>query len=82
MGRSGDSGWRDLAADRPQERRHLAGDGSDDDGPLLAGCIEPTITAAQPDLGLPGDVADRLWQGQADRNWNAPVPEGPAAARI
>jgi hypothetical protein len=53
---------RDLAADRPQEGGHLAGDRSDHDRQLLAGIAQPAIAGAQPDLRFPGDVAHRFGQ--------------------
>src|SRR5262245_66601284 len=59
---SGDRSRVDLAADRPKERGHLAGNRRNDDGQLLAGCVEPAIPTTQPNLRLPGDIADRLWQ--------------------
>src|SRR5262249_13036212 len=55
-------GRRDLASDRPQKGRDLAGDGGDHDGQFLARGTEPAIARTQPDLRLPGDVANRLWQ--------------------
>src|SRR5262245_50270097 len=48
----------DLARDRPDEADHLAGDrrGHHDLG--LAGSDEMSIAAAEPELRLPGDVAN------------------------
>ena len=54
--------WRDLPADCPQERSHLAGNRSHDDWKLLACGAEPTVTGAKADLRLPGDVAHGLRQ--------------------
>lgn len=46
-----------LASDRPQEGRYLAGDRRHDHRQLLAGSSEAAITRTQPDLRLPSDVA-------------------------
>src|SRR5712691_11172172 len=48
-----------LPGDGPDEARQLAGDRGGDDIGRLAGPGEPAIARAQPDLSLPGDVADR-----------------------
>src|SRR5262249_44392798 len=78
---SGDRSRVGLAADRPKERGHLSGNRRNDDGQLLAGCAEPAIPATQPNLRLPGDIADRLWQrfeassqGLADASGMAVAP--------
>src|SRR5258707_2145945 len=49
---------RHLPSDGPDEARQLAGDRGGDDIGRLAGPGEPAIARAQPDLSLPGDVAD------------------------
>jgi len=68
LGRSGDSGWRDLGADRPQERRHLAGDRGDDDryfaGTLSRRYRPPTSSASEsasarlPGIHAPAPASD------------------------
>src|SRR5216683_6075088 len=50
---------RHLPGDGPDEARQLAGDRGGDDIGRFAGAGEPAIARAQPDLPLPGDVADR-----------------------
>src|SRR5216684_1301643 len=50
---------RHLLGDGPDKARQLAGDRGGDDIGRLAGPPEPAIARAQPDLPLPGDVADR-----------------------
>src|SRR4051812_46741734 len=52
----------DLMADGPKKGGHLAGDRGDDHRWLLAGRGEPAVSGAEPDLALPGDVANGLWQ--------------------
>jgi hypothetical protein len=47
---------------RPDETGHLAGNGGRDDDLWLAGGGEATIPRAEPDLPLPGNVADRRGQ--------------------
>src|SRR6516164_5737455 len=47
---------------RPDETGHLAGNGGRDDDLWLAGGGEATIPRAEPDLPLPGNVADRRVQ--------------------
>src|SRR6266566_1895899 len=47
-----------MPGDRPDEARQLAGDRSGDDIGRLGGPGEPAIARTQPDLRLPGDVAD------------------------
>src|SRR6266498_3640044 len=49
----------DMPGDGPDKARQFAGDRSGDDIGRLAGAGEPAITGAQPQLGLPGDLADR-----------------------
>src|ERR1700730_7933394 len=49
---------RHLPSDGPDEARQLAGDRGGDDIGRLGGPGEPAIARAQPDLPLPGDVAD------------------------
>src|SRR5229473_5489705 len=50
--------YRHLPGDGPDEASQFAGDRGGDDIGRLAGPGEPAIAAAQPDLPLPGDVAD------------------------
>src|SRR5205823_2918312 len=45
--------------DGPHEARQFAGDRGGDDVGRLAGADEPAIARAQPQLPLPGDVADQ-----------------------
>ena len=52
----------DVAGDGPGEAQHLAGDGGGHHVGRLAGRVEPSVAGAQPELGLPGDVAHRLRQ--------------------
>ena len=49
-------------ANGPKKGGHLAGDRGDDNRRLLAGGDEPAVAGAEPDLCLPGDVADGFWQ--------------------
>src|ERR1700730_7140330 len=49
---------RHLPSDGPDEARQLAGDRGGDNIGRLGGPGEPAIARAQPDLPLPGDVAD------------------------
>src|ERR1700722_4432268 len=58
---------RDLdgMGDGPQEADHLAGDGGDGDGPLLAGGEEMPEACGEPRLGLDGDLTDRFRQAVA-----------------
>src|SRR5213593_692956 len=56
----GSRGDRDLPGDGPHEGGELAGDGGDDDVGMLAAGDEAAEALAEPDLGLPGDVLDRL----------------------
>src|SRR5216684_7238817 len=51
---------RHLPGDGPDEARQFAGDRGGDDVGRLAGAGEPAIARAQPQLPLPGDVADQL----------------------
>ena len=51
-----------MLRDRPQKRRHLAGNCGNDHGTLLAGGGEPTVTGTQTDLRFPGDRANRFGQ--------------------
>jgi hypothetical protein len=55
-------GGRDVLRDRPQKRRHLAGNCGNDQRTLFAGGGEPTVTGAQANLCLPGNLANRFWQ--------------------
>ena len=57
----------DLTSDRPQEAHHLAGYRGDNDGLGLACRRQPAITGAEPDLGLPGDVANVGYQRVTSR---------------
>src|SRR5712691_808318 len=52
----------DLLGDGPHEGGELAGDGGDADVGMLAACDETAEAFAETDLGLPGDVLDRLGQ--------------------
>src|SRR4051812_26973707 len=51
---------RDMPGDGPDKARQFTGDRSSDDIGRLAGAGEPAISRAQPQLRLPGDLADRL----------------------
>src|SRR6266542_305034 len=51
---------RDMSGDGRDKARQFAGDRSSDDIGRLAGADEPAISRAQPQLRLPGDLADRL----------------------
>src|SRR5262245_61400096 len=51
-----------LTSDRPQEADHLACNGGGDDHLGFAGRRQAAIAGAQPELGLPGDIADSLRQ--------------------
>src|SRR6516162_7158811 len=53
--------------DRPQKRRHLAGNCGNDQRTLFAGGGEPTVTGAQANLRLPGDCANRFGQSLEPR---------------
>src|SRR6516162_8063744 len=55
-------GGRDVLRDRPQKRRHLAGNCGNDQRTLFADGGEPTVTGAQASLRLPGDFANRFGQ--------------------
>ena len=55
-------GGRDVLRDRPQKRRHLAGNCGNDQRTLFADGGEPTVTGAQANLRLPGDFANRFGQ--------------------
>ena len=55
-------GGRDVLRDRPQKRRHLAGNCGNDQRTLFADGGEPTVTGAQANLRLPGDCANRFRQ--------------------
>ena len=55
-------GGRDVLRDRPQKRRHLAGNCGNDQRVLFAGGGEPTVTGAQANLRLPGDFTNRFGQ--------------------
>ena len=52
----------DLPGDSPQESQHFPRDGCGDDVLVLAPGTEPSVALAQPNLGLPGDVADLFRQ--------------------
>ena len=62
--------------DGPQEANHLAGDGGDGEGPLLAGGEEVPEACGEPLLGLGGDRANRFRQAVAA------LLEGEAGARL
>ena len=49
-----------MASDGPDKASQFAGDRGGDDIDRLAGSGEPAIAGTQPQLPLPGDVADRL----------------------
>src|SRR6516164_2601467 len=51
--------WRHAAGDGPDEARQLASDRGSDDIGRLAAASELAIARAQPQLRLPGDLADR-----------------------
>ena len=51
---------RDMPGDRPDKARQFTGNRSGDDIGRLASAGEPAIAGAQPQLRLPGDLADRL----------------------
>src|SRR5687768_8862068 len=51
-----------FTTNRPQEGGHLACDRGHDYALPFAACHELAVTAAQAQLGLPGDVAHRLGQ--------------------
>ena len=51
-----------MLRDRPQKRRHLAGNCGNDHGAFLAGGGEPTVTGAQTNLRFPGYLANRFGQ--------------------
>jgi len=53
-------GRRDVLRDRPQKRRHLAGNCGNNQWTLFADGGEPTVTGAQASLRLPGDFANRF----------------------
>ena len=53
-------GGRDVLRDRPQKRRHLAGNCGNDQRTLFTDGGEPTVTGAQASLRLPGDFANRF----------------------
>jgi hypothetical protein len=61
----------DVPRDRPQKRRHLAGDRGNHHGEFFASGGEPAITGAQANLRLPGDRANRLGRpsSRACRVW-------------
>ena len=52
--------YRHLPGDGPDEARQFAGDRSGDDVGRLAGAGKFAIARTQPQLRLPGDLADRL----------------------
>jgi len=49
-----------FSANRPEESSHFPSNCHGDDGLALAARHELTVAAAEPDLGFPGDVADRF----------------------
>src|SRR5437773_3248716 len=55
---SGSGARRCDLGDRPDESDKLASDGCDDDGSLFPASEHSAIPSAEPDLRLPGDVAD------------------------
>src|SRR6267378_8266818 len=74
---------RDMPGDRPDKARQFTGNRSGDDIGRLASAGEPAIAGAQPQLRLPGDLADRLGlallpeqQLAADTRWEAVTPGG------
>src|ERR1700724_642366 len=54
---------RNMPSDGPDKAGQFAGDRSGDDIGRLAGAGKLAIAGAQPQLRLPGDLADRLWVG-------------------
>jgi len=52
----------DGGGDGPYEGGELPRDGDGDDTGRLAGAQEAPVAGAQPDLGFPGDILDRLGQ--------------------
>ena len=53
-------GWRHAPGDGPDEAHHLAGNRGGDDIGRLAGARELAVAGAEPQLCLPGDLADRF----------------------
>src|ERR1700726_1910216 len=74
---------RNMPSDGPDKAGQFAGDRSGDDIGRLAGAGKLAIAGAQPQLRLPGDLADRLGlallpeqQFAADPRWKAVTPGG------
>src|SRR5437868_14960706 len=75
---------RDMPGDGPDKACQFTGDRSGDNIGRLASAGESAIAGAQPQLRLPGDLADRLGlallpdqQLAADPRWEAVPPAGP-----
>src|ERR1700724_2502103 len=71
---------RHLPSDGPDEARQLAGDRGGDNIGRLGGPGEPAIARAQPDLPLPGDVADGPRLGLLPQQQLAAEPSREAVA--
>src|SRR6202049_1486853 len=71
-----------LPGDGPNEAGQLACDRGGDDIGRLAGPGEPSIARAQPNLPLPGDVADRLRLVLLPQQQLAAEPSGKTVAPL